>query len=312
MGLCKKCRMIAVISTWLIFGGLLIFLLAFFVYSMSKQLKSDGMMSISRVFFSYFRSFSESLKEMDEGLSKLNLGDGFLVGQLEQLRGLVEGNIQQFFSNMMVRTVNFSAYMIKFGLGIIVSIYFLIDKNTFVLYGNVIGRILLPKKFYEKMRSFYHDADVIFSGYVRGQTADVVFMILSISVLLGVIGIKYGILIGCVAGICNYIPYAGPFVAYAGTILFGLLNGQEKQVLIALILLFLLQQVDGSYIGPKLMGKSVEIEPIFVFLGVILGGSILGFLGMILAVPITALCKLIFLRFLEKRLVQRQKEERER
>lgn len=304
LGYSRKSRLFAVILTFLLLFGIVAGLMALAIYSISTQIKGEGVTSIHHLLTEYLQSFILSLQEIDNTLSGLHLGDGFFMQNFEEARRELSFHVHNFMGSLMTTTMNASGMLLKLGLGIVLSIYFLIDKNTFVLYGNIIGKIFFKDSTYQRVKRWYHDVDRIFSGYVRGQTADVIFMAVSISVLLGIIGIRYGILIGCIAGICNYIPYAGPFVAYVGTIGFGLLNGQEKQVLIALIFLFILQQIDGNYVGPKMMARSVAIEPVFVLMGVIVGGSILGFVGMILAVPITALIKLMFVRFLERKLIK--------
>lgn len=304
LGYSSKCRIFAVVLTIMAVVGVVLALGIFFFYSISRQVAETGVTGFGNLIGRYFANFQSSLGEIDKILESFHLGSNVLTGGLRELQRSSLDNLNGAVSGLVDQTVNFSTHLAKFGLGFVLSIYFLIDKNMFILYGNVLGRILLRKKMYRWLRSWYHDADRIFSGYVRGQTADVLFMAVSISILLTLVGIKYGALIGCIAGICNYIPYFGPMVAYVGTISFGLLNGQEQQVFIAIILLFILQQIDGSFIGPKLMGRNIAIQPVFLLMGVIIGGSIFGFIGMLLAVPVTALMKLIFVRFLEKRLTK--------
>lgn len=309
VGYSRKSRMLAVTLTFLLFFGIVISLCILAIYSVSKQIQGDGIMSMKALMTNYIGSFVHSLKELDHTFSSLHLGDGIFTQMYEQIKNSVQTGFSNFMNGIMEATMNASGYVIKFGLGLILAIYFLIDKNLFLIYGNVVGKIMLPKRLYDCIKRNSKDADRIFSGYVRGQTADVLFMIVSTSLVLSIVGIRYGLLIGCIAGICNYIPYAGPFVAYIGTITFGLLNHQEKRVLIAILLLFILQQIDGNYVGPKMMSKGVEIEPVFILIGVIIGGSMFGFLGMILAVPITAFLKLLFVRFLERRLIKMEKKE---
>ena len=87
-------------------------------------MKSDEMMSMSKVMIRYFESFSDSVKEMDQQLEKLSLGDRFFMRQLEQVRTFFLTNIQGSFGNMMKKTMDFSAYFIKIGLGLVLAIYF--------------------------------------------------------------------------------------------------------------------------------------------------------------------------------------------
>lgn len=310
VGYSRKNRILAVIFTFLLIFGVILTLCIFAIYSISKQIQGDSIMSMKALMTNYLESFVSSLKQLDHTFSSLHLGDGIFTQMYDQIKNSIQNGFSNFTNGLMEVTMNVSSYIIKFSLGIILAIYFLIDKNLFLIYGNVIGKIMLGERVYNSIKRNANDMDRIFSGYVRGQTADVLFMSIATSLLLSIIGIRYGLLIGCIAGICNYIPYAGPFVAYIGTITFGFLNHQEKQVFIAILLLFVLQQIDGNYVGPKMMAKGVEIEPVFILIGVIIGGSIFGFPGMILAVPITAFLKLLFVRFLEKKLVKMERKEK--
>lgn len=310
IGYSKRSRILAVCITFLLLFGIVISLFILAIFSISKQIQGDGIVSMRDLLTNYLGSFVNSLREIDDTLSRLHLGDGVFTQMYEQIKQDMQSGFSNSMNGVMEATMHASSYLIKFGLGLILAIYFLIDKNLFLIYGNVIGKIMLPKRMYHCMKRNYKDADRIFSGYVRGQTADVLFMMVATSLVLTIVGIRYGLLIGCIAGICNYIPYAGPFVAYIGTILFGIFNHQENRVLIAIVLLFILQQIDGNYVGPKMMSKGVAIEPVFVLIGVIIGGSVFGFPGMILAVPITAFLKLLFVRFLERRLIKMEKKDR--
>ena len=112
----------------------------------------------------------------------------------------------------------------------------------------------------------------------------------------------FTIIIGIFAGICNLVPYFGPIVAYVGTISFGLLYGQNTKVIIAVIALIIVQQIDGSIIGPKLLGDNVSLKPVFILVSVIIGSSLFGIVGMILAVPVAAMIKLMVKKFIDNRL----------
>jgi predicted PurR-regulated permease PerM len=75
-----------------------------------------------------------------------------------------------------------------------------------------------------------------------------------------------------------------------------------KTLIISLIALFVIQAVDGNLIGPKLLSKSIKIHPLIIIISLIFGSALGGFLGMLLAVPVGAYLKLIFVRFINHRL----------
>ena len=127
-------------------------------------------------------------------------------------------------------------------------------------------------------------------------------MMLLISVVLSITGVKFAIVIGILAGIGNLIPYFGPVVAYAGTSLVCLISGDFKTFVISMIALLVIQFIDGNLIGPKLLSNAIQIHPLIIIVSIIFGSALGGFLGMLLAVPVGAYLKLIFVRFIDRRL----------
>jgi predicted PurR-regulated permease PerM len=96
------------------------------------------------------------------------------------------------------------------------------------------------------------------------------------------------------------------------------MNGDMKTLIISLIALFIIQAVDGNLIGPKLLSRSIKIHPLIIIISLIFGSALGGFLGMLLAVPIGAYVKLIFVRFVDHKLERKEelkvelKEEQKR
>ena len=102
-----------------------------------------------------------------------------------------------------------------------------------------------------------------------------------------ILHLQYALLISIIVGITNMIPYFGPFIgAIPGLII--LLIISPKQALIFLILIFLLQQFDGTILGPKILGDSTGLSPIWIIFAITVGGATCGVVGMFLGVPIIA------------------------
>ena len=105
------------------------------------------------------------------------------------------------------------------------------------------------------------------------------------------------------------IPYVGPFIAYGGVIISSLIAGDMKTFIIAMIFLLVIQTVDGNIIGPKLLSNSIEVHPMLVVIFILFGSAIGGVLGMLLAVPVGALIKVLFVRFIDRKLKEKGFEE---
>lgn len=303
----KKYRSIGVFLTIISVLGIFAFFITFFVYSLTKQISGYSMDGLVNMVSEYINNFTNSLGDVQETLDKWNIESKGIQDFINNLTNGVINWLQGFASNLVEFTMNISGFISNLGFGIIIGIYLLLDKETFLRYGNKFMHAIFSENAERKIKNVWFDFDDIFSNYIRGTMADVVVMSVLLSLVLSIVGIKFAILIGCFAGLCNLIPYFGPFVAYAGTIIFGLLNGQYKEIVIAIILLMVVQWLDGSIIGPKLMGKSISLQPVFILISIIIGGALAGFLGMVIAVPVMGFIKLCVSRYINGRIKRKEK-----
>ena len=121
-----------------------------------------------------------------------------------------------------------------------------------------------------------------------------------VSISLSLVGVRYALAIGILTGIGNLIPYVGPFVAYGTTVLVCTLYGDFSKLLPAVLVLFVIQTLDGNVINPRLLSNSIDIHPLLVIISLIIGGAVGGVLGIFLAAPIASLIKLQVDRMVEK------------
>ena len=111
--------------------------------------------------------------------------------------------------------------------------------------------------------------------------------------MLSIFNIEFSGLVATIVGIANIIPFFGPIVGgVAGTVL--LLLVHPIQALWFVLIVLALQQIDGNIIGPKILGDSVGMDGFWIMFGVLIGGGLFGFMGMILGVPILAVIYLFF------------------
>ena len=200
---------------------------------------------------------------------------------------------------IMTGIENIPNFLSQFFFVFIFAIWFLLDGAGIAGYWSKVMYAVFNDNVREKISQFLEDADQVFSGYIRGQMLDAVIMMLMISVLLSLCKVPFAVTIGVLAGIGNLIPYVGPFIAYMGVIVVCLVNGQFSKMILSLVLLWIIQSVDGNVINPKLLGTHVHIHPMYVIIVLIIGGSWGGLLGMLFAVPIGALVKLQFDRIIK-------------
>ena len=105
---------------------------------------------------------------------------------------------------------------------------------------------------------------------------------------LTIIGIDYALLISIIMGIFNLIPFFGPFIGAIPSALLLLLSGEPLQALIFCILILVVQQIDGNFIAPRILGGATGISGLWVLVAIIVGGGLFGIGGMVIGVPTLA------------------------
>lgn len=306
-----SCRTYAVITTLIIILLAVTALISMLVYSVTDQVRFANFDDIVVIVSNFINAVNEFVNQIMGKLESLNIQSAELNSYIQDATTFLLNGLKGFGNSLLGSVTNISGYLTTFIFALIIGIYFLIDGTMIKEYISKVSRALFSTKFNKYARQFISDADTVFSGYLKGQLTDVLVMMLLISLSLSIIGVKFSIVIGVLAGLCNLIPYFGPFVAYAGTILVCLINTDYKRMIIGVIALFIIQTLDGNIIGPKLLSNSIQIHPLLVIIFLIFGSAVGGFLGMILAVPVGALIKVLFVRFIDTRLEIKEREERE-
>lgn len=192
-------------------------------------------------------------------------------------------------------------FVVQFFFAVIFSIYFLFDTKGMSAYWDRVFHALMGDKVYKVFQICLSDLDTCFTGYIRGQLADAIIMAVLVTVAFSIARIPYAALIGIATGIGNLIPYVGPFVAYGMTVICCLLKGEFKLIIIGIILVFIIQTIDGNIVNPRLLSSSINVHPVLVIVALLFGGAIGGLLGMLLAVPVAAFLYIQFERLVKFR-----------
>ena len=127
---------------------------------------------------------------------------------------------------------------------------------------------------------------------------------------MSIIGLPYAMLLSLIVGVTNMIPYFGPFIgAIPGVIIYLVI--EPKYAIIYVVMIFVLQQFDGLYLGPKILGDLTGIKPLWVIFGITVGGAYFGVLGMFLGVPTVAALMHILSVIMEKKMKAKMIEKLE-
>lgn len=181
-----------------------------------------------------------------------------------------------------------------FGLGLIVGFYLLIDFEGVKKIFNYI-----PIKNKEGFNYIIGKLNIAFRSFVQGTLfISLIIMILS-SIFYGIIGLPSALLFGLICGITNIIPYIGPWIGGAICVIVGLTVSPVTGIL-AGVVAFAIQQVDGMILQPLIMSKTMKLHPVTIMIGLLVFGYLFGILGMIFATPIMASIKIIASYYNEK------------
>ncbi len=163
-------------------------------------------------------------------------------------------------------------------------------KKTFISW--------LPNRYFEFALTVIHKSSRKLGAYLRGQaTAALVVGILS-SIALRLLDVDYYLIVGLFAGIANMVPYLGPFAGSALAVVVSALTTGGLQDAPWIILSFLLiQMIDNTLVQPLVLSRNVEMHPLGVLLAVIIGGQFFGIWGLLLAVPVAAIVKVVIAEF---------------
>jgi predicted PurR-regulated permease PerM len=180
----------------------------------------------------------------------------------------------------------------------VVTFYLLLDWDKMVAEINQI----LPRQHAPTIRRLARDIDLVLAGFVRGQLSVCLALGAFYALALMAIGLSYGFLVGIIAGLVSFIPYVGSVVGLLLSVGIALFQFWDEKVWIVATagIFFFGQFVEGNILSPNLIGKSVGLHPVWLILALAVFGSLFGFTGLLVAVPVAAALGVLW-RFLVER-----------
>ena len=298
----KKDRMsfrgLSVLITYLIVAGCIFLILSVIISSVANEIKLADTDSLKNIALSLLSSGKEFIKGIASKLEQFGIKSANISEYQQKLLDWINSSTTDIATGAFSFVSNVGNAISKFLIAMVLSIYVLIDLDNLKKYWQKAAAALLRNRSYGALSTFLKDADDCFSGYIKGQFLDACVMAVLVSVGLSIVNVKYSVLIGILTGIGNLIPYVGPIFAYGGTILACVVDGDFKKMLIGLIVVLVIQGLDGNFINPKLLSNSISVNPILVIIALLIGASTGGLMGMLVAVPVAALVKKEFDRFI--------------
>ena len=175
----------------------------------------------------------------------------------------------------------------NFVIGFIVCLYILIDKQKIAYNIKRFSLAIFNEKQYDKGKKIMYLALEKFSNFFSGKIYDSIIIGILCFIAMLFINKEYATLIAVIVGITNIIPFFGPIIGAVPCALL-LLIVDPFECLIFVIMIIILQQLDGNVIGPAILGDSVGLSSLWIMFAILVGGAYFGFFGMLLGVPVVA------------------------
>ena len=192
----------------------------------------------------------------------------------------------------------------NFFLGIIICVYFLNSKENFAAQMKKIIMAVVSRTAADEIVQGAHFTNRTFGGFINGQIIDSFIIGLICFIVMTLFGWEYTLLISCIIGITNIIPFFGPFIGAIPSALL-LLMVDTRQCIYFVIFIIILQQFDGNILIPKIQGSSTGLASFWVLFAVLVGGGLFGFIGMVIGIPMFAVIYAYVSRAINNRLEKR-------
>lgn len=231
----------------------------------------------------------------DVSVQKLLSSDLFSVNRILDVFNLQ--NMNKYAKSV----INVGGSVVDIFLGIIISVYILLERRAIKRAFNRFSKAFFPEKLRKNTSYYFKTIADFINRYISCQLLDAGIVFILCLIVLSIMQTEYASLIALMVGSFNLIPYFGAFLAILISALIILVNNGFMSAIILVIVLIVVQQVDANIIQPRLVSSSLSIKPLLVILGVVIGGGLFGIIGIFIGVPMIALLKNIFDDIIEKK-----------
>jgi len=194
------------------------------------------------------------------------------------------------FSNSLVdNLISSLESIISLAIVPIVTYYFLVDGE--LIFNKLL--LILPTEKRVLAKKVITHIDKVLSRYIISQLLLSLIIGILTTIALFFLKVKFSILLGVFNGVLNIIPYFGPIIGGIPAVFIALMESPSK-ALWTLVIVFIIQQIEGNILSPKITGDSTDMHPIIIIILLLIGDKLGGFIGMIIIVPIGVIIKIIY------------------
>jgi len=236
---------------------------------------------------SYFQSAAEYILETSESVR------GMINEALTDISGILVSFVSNIGSNAAAIAISF-----------VINIYMLIEKDDILARGKRFIFAFFNEQNARKILHIFAQANKIFKSFLNGKLLDSFVVGVICVIVFYIFKVPYAPLMGTIVGVFNIIPYFGPIISTIPVVLFSFFVDPPKAIT-ALIIIIVVQQLDGNFIDPRIVGGNVGVSPFWIITSVTVGGNLCGVPGMILGVPIVVLIKTVIEESVNIRLIEK-------
>lgn len=294
----NKSKVISIISVYLI----MVLLLYILIRAIAPALYRNAVDLYNNI-PAYLEEAMAALEnwQSSHGISLFEVNEENITKAFNNLLGKIDVSE---FSKYAKGVVNVTSGVINVFIGIIVSVYMLLDKEKIKVAVRRVLRIFLKPERCGRLIDGVERVNDIFSKYVFCLLLDAIIMSVLATLVLSLLRVRYAIILGGMIGLLNLIPYFGAIFANTLSIIITLITGGVFQAIWTAVSLIVLQQIDGNFIGPKIMGTMLNASPLWIIFAVTLGGGLFGIAGMIISVPVLVTVKMVVTDFLKEKEIE--------
>lgn len=239
-------------------------------------------------------------KELNEKIPFIGLGGG-----IEYIKEFAYKKIMSNGSEILPYVYHVSSSLLTMSynvlMGLVISIYIILDMKKLKRSARKVVYALSPKKKEQEVWETMKQCSHIFNGFLIGKMIDSLIIGILCLIAMSILKLPYALLLSLIVCITNMIPYFGPIIGAIPGVMIYLFIDIRYAFIFALMIL-ILQQFDGLYLGPKILGDQMGIKPLWVIFGITVGGAYFGVMGMFLGVPVVAVIMYLLQLFLDKKL----------
>lgn len=283
----KKIRNFSIVITVLIF-----FLILYGFFSMVIPELIKSIQSIILQFPIYVNNLESWIQELFSNNLKLErtisqLFDRYSPDIIKWMNDTLMPKINVILMELSLSVIGFAKFLWNFIIGLIISIYVMGLKETFAAQGKKIIFALFTPEHAGNLINDIRFVDKTFGGFIVGKLIDSAIIGVLCFLGMSLLKLPYVVLVSVIVGITNIIPFFGPYLGAIPSAILILMVSPPK-VIPFIIFILVLQQFDGNFLGPKILGNSTGLNSFWVIFSITLFGGFFGILGMAVGVPIFA------------------------